>query len=78
MEDELKTFIDRLKRIGITIVVRGNVPWIYLDKVNNNKVKEVGNGGNNGFNIAWYPTRLGEGIKLADTKETFKIIRKYK
>lgn len=72
--DELKIFVERLKRIGIEIKMVGNAPWIYLDEVNGNKVKETGNQGNHGFTIAWY---VMDGIKLADTKGVFELLRKY-
>ena len=34
--NEVEILIRRLKRIGIEIVLQGNIPWVYLDKVNNN------------------------------------------
>lgn len=74
--DELKIFIDRLKQIGIEIKVSGNVPWIYLDEVNGNRVVEKGNQGNHGYTIAWY---VKDGIKLAsDMSGVFELVRKYK
>tara|TARA_R110000803_G_scaffold43094_2_gene92242 strand:+ start:123 stop:389 length:267 start_codon:yes stop_codon:yes gene_type:complete len=74
--DELSIFMNRLKRIGIKIKVSGNLPWVYLDSVNGNRVKEKGNQGNHGWNIAWFK---GSGHTiLTDTEETFKLLRKYK
>ena len=74
-KDRLTILCDRLKRIGITIECGVNIPWIYLDKVNGNKVDETGNGGNHGYVIGWYNT----GIKLADDMSgVFDLIRKYK
>ena len=72
--DELKTLIIRLSKLDVNIKVSGNVPWIYINEINGVPVKEIGNGGNHGFTIAWY---VKDGIKLADTKEVFKLLRKY-
>ena len=33
-KNEITVFVERLKKIGITIELAGNIPWIYLDKVN--------------------------------------------
>ena len=38
--NEIEVFIIRLKKININLELIGNTPWIYLDKVNGNKVKE--------------------------------------
>ena len=32
--NEINIFVERLKKIGIQIELVGNVPWIYLNKVN--------------------------------------------
>ena len=78
--NEITTFIERLKKIGIKIELFGNIPWIYLDKVNGNKVKKEDWNTEHGYNFAWYPVRLGEKAHLdwSCIKRTFKIIRKYK
>lgn len=73
----LKSFIDRLGKIGIKVELMSNVPWIYLDKVNGNKVKEKYEG-DHGFTAFWYPVRVGEQIKFTSIKEVFKMIRKYR
>jgi hypothetical protein len=78
--DELKVFRKRLKKIGIEIELRGNIPWIYLESVNGNKVKpEDWVNANHGYTIAWYPIRNGEEVTInwQDIKKTFEIIRKY-
>jgi hypothetical protein len=74
-KDKLTIFGDRLKRIGINIECAGNIPWIYLNKVNGKRVKETGNGGNHGYVIGWY----GKEIRLADDMSgVFELIRKYR
>jgi hypothetical protein len=78
--DELRVFRKRLKKIGIEIELRGNIPWIYLESVNGNKVKpEDWVNANHGYTIAWYPIRNGEEVIInwQDIKKTFEIIRKY-
>ena len=37
--DELTVFKNRLEKIGIKITLTANIPWIYLESVNGNKIK---------------------------------------
>jgi hypothetical protein len=77
MEDNvINRLVPRLRKIGIDVELFGNAPWIYLDKVNGNKVKEKFNA-DHGFTIAFYPLK-GQKMELTDATEIFKIIRKYK
>jgi hypothetical protein len=79
--NELQILINRLKKIDIDIELKGNVPWIYLDKVNGNKVTPKNwINANHGYVIAWYPIKNNGEITLnwQDIKRTFEIIRKYK
>jgi hypothetical protein len=73
----INRLVPRLRKIGINVELFGNVPWIYLDKVNGNKVKEKFHA-NHGFTIAFYPIRNDQKMELTDIREIFKIIRKYK
>ncbi len=80
-ENELSVFVRRLQKIGVNIELVGNIPWIYLNKVNGNVIKrEDFYNANHGYTIAWYPVRRGEEIHLnwTDIKKTFELIRKYK
>jgi hypothetical protein len=73
--NEVKIFINRLKKIGIELELIGNVPWIYLSKVNGNRVQPEDYNANHGFTIAWNRDK----IELdSDTKQIFQVIRKYK
>lgn len=76
-KDVISVFVGRLNRIGIQVELIGNYPWIYLNTVNGNRVKERFLG-NHGFTVAWYPVKSGEKIKLTDISEIFRIIRKYR
>jgi hypothetical protein len=77
--DEIQIFINRMKRIGIELGLSANVPWIYLYKVNRNKINPEDYSSNHGYTIAWYPVRLGSEPHLdEDIKRTFNIIRKYR
>ena len=76
--NELTMLKNRLEKIGIEITLKGNIPWIYLESVNGNRVKYEDYNSNHGYTIAWYPLREDEEITLNyDVKRTFKIIRKY-
>jgi hypothetical protein len=80
MEDNvINRLVPRLKKIGIEVQLSGNVPWIYLDYVNGNRVKkEDFYLGNHGFTIAFYPIKPDQKMELTDIGKIFKIIRKYK
>jgi len=62
----------RLENIGIKIQLGGNYPWIYLDKVNDVRVKEEFYG-NHGFTAFW-ATNCG-GAKFTERRAVFKKIR---
>ena len=75
--DKVSIFVERLKKININIILHGNYPWIYLDSVNGNKIKENFKG-NHGFTIAFLPITKDQELNFTDIGEIFKIIRKYK
>jgi len=77
MDHPVTILRNRLLKIGITIEMVSNYPWIYLDKVNGNVVKEK-YFANHGFTIGFNPARVGDVFSYTDLKEIFKIIRKYK
>jgi len=74
--EKLEIFINRLKKIGIDIELVGNYPWIYIDKINGQRVTERFLG-NHGFTIMFTPVKLGQTKEFTDIKEIFKLIRKY-
>ncbi len=78
--NEVTIFINRLKKIGIELELAGNYPWIYLEKVNGNRVQpEDWINANHGYAIAYSPVRSDQVYSLDhDWKEMFRIIRKYK
>ena len=77
--NEIDIFVKRLNKIGIEVELVGNIPWIYLNKVNGNLVKQEDYNANHGYTVAWCPVRLGHEPHLdSDLKRTFEIIRKYK
>jgi hypothetical protein len=78
--NEVVKFRERLEKIGIEIELMVNIPWIYLESVNGNKVKrEDWLNANHGYTIGWYPIKIGDEMKLNwhDIKTTFMLIRKY-
>lgn len=74
---KLDIFRHRLEKLNIHIKLSSNVPWIYLDKINDKLVKEKYNS-EYGYTIGYYPTKLGAQFEFTDLKEIFKLIRKYK
>lgn len=73
----LDVFEKRMRKLGIRIELCGNYPWIYLDKVNGNRVVEKFEG-NHGFTIAFLPVRPNQEMKLTNIGEIMKIVRKYR
>jgi len=77
--NEVEVFINRMKRIGIKLDLVSNIPWIYLYRVNGNRIQPEDYNANHGYTIAWYPVKVGEKVHLdSDLTRTFKIIRKYR
>ena len=78
-DNVLSRLVPRLKKIGITIEMAGNYPWIYLEKVNGNRIqREYYLCGNHGFTIAFLPIRNDQKMELTGIREVFKVIRKYR
>lgn len=75
--DKISTFCERLQKIGITVEIFANYPWIYLDKVNGNVVKEPFFS-NHKFTLAFSGVKRLQESSFTDITEIFKIIRKYK
>ncbi len=71
----INTFVERLVKLGITIELIGNYPWIYLYKVNGNKVTEKFMA-NHGF-TAFILKRDGS-YSITDRSTVFNTIRKYR
>ena len=75
----INRLVPRLKKIGINVELVCNYPWIYLEKVNGNRIKkEDFFRGNHGFTIAFLPIRADQTMELTDIRKVFEIIRKYK
>jgi len=72
----ITSFVERLAKIGVKITLIGNYPWIYLETINGERVKERLDG-NHGFTVFWSPIRHGQGYRVNNITETFKLIRKY-
>jgi hypothetical protein len=66
-----------MEKIGVTIELVGNAPWIYIRQINGKPVTERFQA-NHGFTIGYYPTTSDGDFEFSDTKEVFNLIRKYK
>lgn len=55
----------------------GNYPWVYIDTINNKKVKERFQS-DHGFVIGYSPIRENQQFNFTDLKEIFKLVKKYK
>lgn len=74
--NKLTVLTNRLEKIGITIELFGNYPWVYLHSINGKRVTERYEA-NHGFTIAWMPIRSGQSIEFTDLSHIFKTIRNY-
>lgn len=70
----IEIFVKRLKKIGIEVKLIGNIPWVYLDKVNGKKVKGTFEG-NHGFTAFWVPVDVNRPVRMTDIKTVFSKIR---
>lgn len=79
--NEIEIFAKRLLKIGIQVEFIANYPWIYLDSVNGNKIKDTFYG-NRGFTAFFLNTNLKSKslikYKITDIDEVFKKIREYR
>lgn len=80
----IDAFGNRLKKIGITVELGGNFPWIYLDKINDVRVEEKyrARHGFAAFFLIQHPLdarkiNFTPRTKFSDRREVFKLIRKY-
>lgn len=76
MDDKITTFIRRLKKININVVLSANFPWIYISEINDKKVTDKYQA-EHGFTLAFMPIRKNQKLVFTDISEIFKLIRKY-
>lgn len=70
-------FKQRMQRLGIECVFSCNYPWVYLDSVDGNIVREK-NMSKYKYTIGFLPVRSDQHFEFEDIGALFKIIRKYK
>lgn len=76
---KLQIFRERMKKLGIELEMWSNYPWIYIDKVNGNKIqREDYFHGNHGFTIGFHPSKPGQQFDFTDISRIFKLIKKYR
>lgn len=76
---KLDIFRKRMKKLGIELEMWSNYPWIYIDKVNGNKIKsEDYFHGNHGFTVGFHPSKPDQEFDFTDIGRIFKLIKKYR
>jgi hypothetical protein len=76
---KLDVFRKRMKKLNIDIELMGNVPWIYIHKINGKRIQpEDYFEGNHGFTVGFHPIRPDQVFEFTDISRIFKLIRKYK
>lgn len=74
--EQLEIFKKRLEKIGIEVELVANFPWIYLNKINGDLIKEKYMA-DHGFTIAFIPISKNKPFHFTDLNTIFKLIRKY-
>lgn len=77
MSNVIERFVRRLKRIGIDVQLSANVPWVYLDSVNNQVLMGDLFMANHGFTAFWLPVSVGGDIVFTDRRKVFAKVREY-
>ena len=75
-DNPIAVLTKRLAKLNITVEFTGNVPFIYLNKVNDNKITTKLDS-DYGFTAFWYPIKTNREIKVNNITELFKEIRKH-
>lgn len=76
--EKLAILKKRMEKLGIKIEFVGNIPWIYIDKINGTKIDRCDYfHGDHGFTVGFYPVKIGDVFEFSDITEIFKLIRKY-
>lgn len=70
MTYKVKSFVEKLAKIGINVTLQGNIPWVYLATVNGKQVTERF-GGFHGFTVFMWVNE----VTWTDRKVVFKKIR---
>lgn len=74
MENIVRKFVTRLRKIGIEVELVGNYPWIYLFSVNGKKVTEKFYS-NHAFCAFLAPATINGKWRFTDRRVVFKKIR---
>jgi len=70
----IKSFVERLQKIGINVTLVGNYPWVYLDTVNGKKVNGTLHA-NHGFTVFFQAVKVGEVDRITEIPIIFSKIR---
>ena len=75
-DNPISVLTKRLSKLNITVEFTSNIPWIYLNKVNGNKITTKLDS-DYGFTAFWYPIKTDGEIKINNITKLFKEIRKH-
>ena len=74
--NEIEKFIKRLEKIGVSVELNGNFPWVYLTKINGKTVTERFMS-EHGFTLGYSPTRKNQKFRFENLEKVFWLIRLY-
>ena len=70
----ISSFVTRLEKMGISVTLLGNYPWVYLDTVNEKTVQGTYMSDHK-FTVFMIATKPGDPDKIMDLSTIFKKIR---
>lgn len=72
----IKSFVERLKKIGVEVTLINNYPWVYMTYVNGHRIYERYQG-NHGFTVFFRAVRYNDPneVKITDISKIFRKIR---
>lgn len=70
--NNLYTFIERLRKLNINIILVSNYPWVYIESINGKIIKETYQS-----IIGYFPIKPNQPFRFTNIKELFKLIRRY-
>jgi hypothetical protein len=75
----LETFLLRTEKLGISIDIMYNFPWVYITRINGKLIHpDDYYQSRHGFTLGYQPIRIEEEIfKFSNITQIFKLIRKY-
>ena len=74
MDNIANRFLDRLAKIGISVNLNSNIPWVYMTAVNGKPITDKFMA-KHGFTAFWWPHDYRKKVKFSDRRRVFLKVR---